>query len=123
MPDKPVRAIDPLGIVALANVLVQHGNTLECTCEGKPGPGCPCQDKPGPGCSCQDKPGPCGCEGKPVQTEILEVLSNPVFREVVKGLDMNRLRSIEDFLGIVDEIRTKMDASSLPTRPTDKKKH
>lgn len=25
MPDKPVRAIDPLGIIALADVLVNHG--------------------------------------------------------------------------------------------------
>lgn len=115
MPDKPVRAIDPLGIVALANVLARHGNTLECSCELKCGAECSCELK----CVCDYQ---CTCEAKLVQTDILAVLSNPTFREVVKGLDMNRMKSIEDFLAIADEIRTKMDAAKPPTRSTDKKK-
>lgn len=102
MSDKPVRAIDPLGIIALADVLVSHG-PLYCSCEGKPGPGCSCQLKP-------------------VKTDILEVVSNPVFREVVAGLDIKKLKSIEDFLSIAEEIRIKMNSSKLPTRSTDKKK-
>lgn len=121
MPDKPVRSIDPLGIIALADVLVNHG-PLYCSCEGKPGPGCSCQDKP-PGCSCEDKPGPgCSCQLKPVKTDILEVVSNPIFREVVAGMDIKKLKSIEDFLSVVEEIRTKMNSSKLPTRSTGKKK-
>jgi hypothetical protein len=104
-PDKPVRAVDPLGLVALANVLRFHGNT-ECSCELK----CVCDGK----CSCELK---CVCDQKD-GTNILDLLSDPIFREVVKGLDINRMKTIEDFLGIVDEIRTKMNAAKLPPRST-----
>jgi hypothetical protein len=117
MPDKLVRAMDPLGIVALAKVIVQQ-EQFECSCELKPGPGCSCENKPVP-CTCQNE---CSCELKPVKEDIMEVLSNPIFREVVKGLDMNRLKSIEDFLTIADDIRAQMDSSGLPTRSTKKKK-
>ena len=105
MPDK-TRAIDPLGIIALANVLRFHGNP-DCSCELK----CVCDQK----CSCELK---CVCDEKD-GTNILDLVSNPIFREVVKGLDINKLKSIEDFLSIVDEIRTKMDLSKPPTRSTD----
>lgn len=108
MPDKPIRAIDPLGVIALANVLRFHNNQ-ECSCELK----CVCDQK----CSCELK---CVCDEKD-GTNILDLLSNPVFREVVKGLDMNKLKSIEDFLSIVDEIRTRMDASRPQVRPSDTK--
>ena len=106
MNDKPGRAIDPVGIIAIANVLRFHGNS-ECSCELK----CVCDQK----CSCELK---CVCDQKD-GTNILDLVSNPAFREVVKGLDANRMKSIEDFLAIVDEIRIKMDASRPATRSTD----
>lgn len=106
--DAPVHTIDPIGIIALANVLRFHGN-MECSCELK----CVCDQK----CSCELK---CVCDEKD-GTNILDLLSNPVFREVVKELDVNRMKSIEDFLSIVDEIRTRMNASRPPTRSTETK--
>jgi hypothetical protein len=112
MPDKPVRALDPLGIIALANVLVEHGHP-HCSCELK------CVSE----CSCELKcVTVCSCELKPVQADLLDIVTNPVFREVVKGLDINKLKSIEDFLSIADEIRAKMDSARLPTRSTKTKK-
>ncbi|WP_447963599.1 hypothetical protein [Nitrospira sp. Ecomares 2.1] len=115
MPDKPVRAVDPLGIVALAKVLAQYGHN-ECGCELKPGGGCSCQDKPVCPYDVQ-----CTCESKPEPADILEVMSNPVFREVVKGLDINRLKSIEDFVSIADEIRAKMNAKRTTRAPSKMK--
>lgn len=118
MPDKPIRAIDPAGLIALANVLRFHGNP-DCSCEMK----CVCDNQ----CSCEAKcVSECSCEMKCVcdekdGTNILDLLSNPIFREVVKGLDINRMKSIEDFLAIVDEIRTKMDSARLSTPATDTK--
>ncbi len=119
MPDRRVRALDPLGVVALANILVQHGvNT--CSCEDKPGPGngCSCENKPVP-CSCQQE---CSCENKPVHADVLDMVSNPVFREVVKGLDINKLKTIEDFLSIADVIRAKIDSPRISTRSRKSKK-
>jgi hypothetical protein len=111
VPDKPVRAMDPLGIIALANVLVRH-QLPECSCENKPVP-CSCQNE----CSCEMKClTVCSCELKPVQIDLLDMVTNPIFREAVKGLDISRLKSIEDFLRIVEEIRTKIDSSRPPTR-------
>jgi hypothetical protein len=107
MADPAIR-IDPVGMIALANVLRFYGNP-ECSCELK----CVCDNQ----CSCEMKcVSECSCELKCVSeekdgTNILDLMSNPVFREVVKGLDVNRLKSIEDFMGIVDEIRTKMNAA------------
>src|SRR5215475_5556515 len=98
MPDKPVR-LDPLGIIALASVIRMQEPAAVCSCENKP---------------------LCGCENKPLITDMLDVVSNPVFREVVKGLDINKLKSIEEFLAIADDIRTKIDAARLP-RPSDPK--
>lgn len=109
MPDKPILPIDPIGLVALANVLRFHGNQ-ECSCELK----CVCDQK----CSCELK---CVCDEKD-GTNILDLLSNPVFREVVKGLDVNRVKTIEDFMGIVDEIRRKMNAATPAVAPTNNPK-
>ncbi len=106
MPDKPVRTIDPVGLIALANVLRFHENP-DCSCELK----CVCDGK----CSCELK---CVCDLKD-GTNILDLLSNPIFREVVQGLDVNRMKSIDDFLAIVDEIRTKMNAARPPSRSAD----
>ena len=119
MPDKLIRALDPLGVIALANVVVQHGHN-DCSCENKPGPGntCSCENKPVT-CSCEIE---CSCEKKPVGADVLDMLTNPVFREVVKGLDINKLKSIEDFVSIADEIRTKIDLPKLPTRSRKTKK-
>jgi hypothetical protein len=109
MPDKLVRAVDPLGIIALAQVLAQQGSTQICPSE----------------CSCENKPvcpnNGCSCENKPVQS-FLDVVTNPVFREAVMGLDVKKLRSIEDFLAIAGEIRHKMDSPSVPTRSAQPKK-
>ena len=109
MPDEPGRTIDPVGLIALANVLRFHGNT-ECSCELK----CVCDQK----CSCELK---CVCDEKD-GTNILDLLSNPVFREVIKELDVNRMRTIDDFLAIVDDIRRKMNASQPRTRPGSARK-
>jgi hypothetical protein len=99
MPDKLGRAIDPVGLIALANVLRFHGN-MECSCELK----CVCDQK----CSCELK---CVCDQKD-GTNILDLLSNPAFREVVQGLDVERLRTIDDFMAIVEELRARMNASA-----------
>ena len=121
MPDKRIRALDPLGVIALANVLVQHGKN-ECSCENKPAPcpadGCSCENKP-VGCSCEQE---CSCEKKPVEADVLDMLANPVFREVVKGLDINKLRTIEEFLSIADDIRAKIDSPRISTRNRKTKK-
>lgn len=98
MPDKFRGAIDPVGLIAIANVLRFHGND-ECSCELK----CVCDQK----CSCELK---CVCDEKD-GTNILDVLSNPVFRQVVTGLDVSKMKTIDDFMGIVDDIRTKMNAT------------
>jgi hypothetical protein len=103
MPNQPRRTIDPVGLVALANVLRFHGND-ECSCELK----CVCDQK----CSCELK---CVCDEKD-GTNILDLLSNPVFREVVQGLDVTRMKTIEDFVGIVEDIRRKMNVSAAPKR-------
>ena len=118
MPDKPVR-LDPLGIIALASV-IRMQEPEECSCENKPL--CGCENKT---CFCELKDpctceGVCSCELKPPKTDLLDVVSNPVFREVVKGLDINKLKSIEEFLANADDIRTKIDAARLP-RPSDPK--
>lgn len=114
MPDKPVRAIDPVGLIALANVLRFHDNP-DCSCQLK----CVCDNQ----CSCELKcVSECSCETKPVfcdlkdGTNILDLLSNPVFREVVKALDVNRMKTIHDFVGIVDDIRKKMNSAKATTR-------
>jgi hypothetical protein len=111
MPDKPVRTIDPIGLIALANVLRFHDNP-DCSCELKCVSECSCELKCVSECSCELK---CVCDLKD-GTNILDLLSNPVFREVVKGLDVNRIKTIEDFMGIVDEIRKKMNTVRPPTR-------
>ena len=123
MPDKRVRALDPLGVIALANVIVQVTHP-DCSCEGKcPDNPCSCELKCVAECSCELKcVTVCSCELKPVQTDVLDMLTNPVFREVVKGLDVNKLKSIEDFLSIADGIRTKMDLARRPTRSANTKK-
>ena len=113
MPDNMVRSVDPLGIIALAQVLAQQMST-ECSCENKPVNPCSCENKP----VC---PNQCSCENKPVH-DLLDVVANPVFREAVKRLDVRRLRSIEDFLAIAGEIRTKMEVSTVPSRTSRPKK-
>jgi hypothetical protein len=117
MPDKKVRSIDPLGIVALANILKIQGlkELAECSCELK----CACENQ----CSCELKcVTVCSCEMKPVQPDMLEVLSNPAFREIVKGLDIKKLKTIDDFLSLVEEIRTKMNVSEISPPSADAKK-
>jgi hypothetical protein len=104
---KPIN-VDSLGLIALANVLRFTGNE-ECSCELK----CVCDQK----CSCELK---CVCDLKD-GTNILDLISNPAFREVVQGLDVNRIRSVQEFLGIVNEIRAKMNASKPRTRSSRKK--
>jgi hypothetical protein len=126
MSDKTFRAIDPLGIVALANILkIQElqecSCELICVCENHAS--CSCELKCTAECSCEMKClTVCSCELKPVQTDLLEMVSNPIFREVVKGLDIKRLKTIDDFLSIVDEIRTKINLSKLAPPSTDTKK-
>jgi hypothetical protein len=119
MAAEPAR-IDPVGMIALANVLRFYENP-DCSCELK----CVCDNQ----CSCELKcVSECSCELKCVTeetdgTNVLGLMSNPIFREVVKGLDISQLNSIEDFLGIVREMRTKMNAARLassspePPRP------
>ena len=109
MPDRPGRTIDPVGLIALANVLRFHGNT-ECSCELK----CVCDQK----CSCELK---CVCDEKD-GTNILELLSNPVFREVVKRLDVERMKTIEDFMVIVGDIRKRMNAPQKGARRASARK-
>lgn len=120
MPDKPIRAIDPLGIIALANVLLQHNpsNTCknQCSCELIPTP--PCLNE----CSCELIPVSPSCETEQGQRDLLNMMSNPIFREVIKELDLNKLKSIEDFLSIADDIRKKMDSPRLQTRSAGTKK-
>lgn len=119
MPDKTVRAVDPAGLIALANVLRFHGNT-ECSCELK----CVCDNQ----CSCELKcVSECSCEMKCVcdlkdGTNILDLISNPVFREVVKGLDVSKMKTIDDFIGIVDDIRRKINSAKTATRSTKQPK-
>ncbi|GKS59997.1 hypothetical protein YTPLAS18_35240 [Nitrospira sp.] len=113
MPDKTVRSIDPLGIIALAQVLAHQMDT-ECSCENKPVNPCSCENKP----VC---PNQCSCELIPVH-DLMDVVVNPVFREAVKQLDVRKLRSIEDFLAVAGEIRAKVEAATAPTRSARSKK-
>lgn len=112
MAKESVSTVDPVGLIALANVLRFYENP-DCSCELK----CVCDNQ----CSCEDKcVSECSCELKCVSeltdgTNVLELLTNPSFREVVKGLDVNRLKSIDDFIGIVQEIRRKMNAARPAT--------
>ena len=115
----PPGALDPLGIVALATILKGFSGA-ECSCELK----CVCDQK----CSCELKcvsdqvcscelkcvcDFQCSCELKCVCdekgfTSLSDMVSNPVFREVVRGLDPEKVRTIEDFLEIVDDLRAKI---------------
>lgn len=116
MSDKRDRVLDPLGVIAIANLILQQG-VMECSCEAKPVP-CSCEAV----CSCQLKcVTVCSCELKPVEFDLLAMLSNPAFREIVKGLDVNNVKTIEDFLSIVDDIRAKLEASQHSTPPKDVK--
>ena len=108
MANKPSN-VDPVGLIAIANVLRFTGNE-ECSCELK----CVCDQK----CSCELK---CVCDVKD-GTNILDLISNPVFREVVQGLDVRRVQNIEGFLEIVNEIRAKMNATKTRGRPARGKK-
>jgi len=99
MANKP--NVDPVGLIAIANVLRFTGND-ECSCELK----CVCDQK----CSCELK---CVCDEKD-GTNILDIISNPVFRQVVQGLDVRKAQNIEGFLQIVNEIRAKMNAQKAP---------
>jgi hypothetical protein len=148
-------ALDPLGIVALASILTRVSDDecscehkcvcdnkcsceSKCSCEHK----CVCDEK----CSCENKcvcDDKCSCENKCVCDEkcacddkcscdekgyrgLYDMVSNPVFREVVRGLDPQEVRTIEDFLEIVDNLRTKINApppsapSSEPAAPKAK---
>lgn len=121
MPDKKVRAIDPLGVFAIANVIqaidLNEFGPVPIGCPGNCGcnPMCGCESEPG---CCENK---CECEQKPGKLDILDMLSNPVFRNLVKGLDLNRIESISDFLTIVDEIRTKLPTPRLAAGPAGTK--
>ena len=123
----PPASLDPLGIVALATIL-KGLSGAECSCENK----CVCDGK----CSCENKcvcDGKCSCENKCVCdekcscehkcvcdekgiTSLYDMVSDPVFREVVKGLDPEKVRTIEDFLEIVQDLRTKI-AGPKPVAP------
>ncbi|MDF0645966.1 MAG: hypothetical protein P0111_18210 [Nitrospira sp.] len=112
MPEETARAMDPLGIVAIAHVIPYvniPGDLANCAPEpiGCPGncgcnPMCGCESKPG---CCEDK---CECERKPRVEDILTTISNPAFREVVQGLDIRRVKSVNDFVGLASEIRKKI---------------
>ena len=116
MPETTVKAMDPLGVVAIANVIqyLEKPEPIGCPNNCGCNPMCGCEDKPG---CCEDK---CGCEKKPQAEDIFSTLSNPVFREVVQGLDMSRVKNINDFLGIVGDIRAKVPSLSVTGRTTDK---
>jgi hypothetical protein len=123
MADKPARSIDPLGIIALANILVSHGplGGEECSCEDIPMPPCPCQTDDD--CSCEAIPmPPCPCQLESVKADMVDLVSNPVFRQAVKGLDVSKVKTIEDFLSIVDEIRSKIVDAKSPSPSAKKKK-
>ncbi|MDR4496916.1 MAG: hypothetical protein MRK02_03180 [Candidatus Scalindua sp.] len=107
MSDIPVRTLDLNGVVALATVL--QGVWKDPQCPGNCGcnPVCGCNDNDG---CCENR---CECEKKEGLIDIYDVLSNPVFRDVVQGLDLNRIKSVHDFQAIVGEIRTKMRSSRL----------
>jgi hypothetical protein len=53
---------------------------------------------------------------------MVDMVSDPIFRQAVQGLDVNRIRTIEDFLSIVDEIRTKIIAAKSPSPSAKKNK-
>lgn len=108
MANKPTN-VDPVGLIAIANVLRFTGND-ECSCELK----CVCDQK----CSCELK---CVCDVKD-GTNILDLISNPVFRQVVQNLDPARAQNIEGFLGIVNEIRAKMNSATTQGRTARGKK-
>ena len=114
MADTTVKAMDPLGVVAIANALEILEKPEPIGCPGNCGcnPMCGCEDKPG---CCENK---CGCEKKPEKIDILDTVSNPGFREVIQGLDTRNIKTTSDFLAVVGEIRAKMDAIKVPSRST-----
>ena len=114
MPETTLKVMDPLGVIAIANVLEVLGKPEPIGCPGNCGcnPMCGCENEPG---CCENK---CPCEKKQA-TDVLSTLTNPVFREVVQGLDMRTIKTTGDFLTIVDEIRTKLASSEPPIRSTD----
>ena len=117
MPEVTVQAMDPLGVVALAHVLQIEERWEDPKCPSNCGcnPMCGCEAHPG---CCENK---CPCEKKDPMSDILATVSNPVFREVVQGLDLSRVKSINDFLSIVGDIRAKMPSTRQPGGSTSTK--
>ena len=108
MHDIPVSTITLQGVIALATVIQKGWKDPACpgNCDCNPVCGCESHD----GC-CQNKC-PCHHDGHP--GDITDLVTNPIFRDVVQGLDINRIRSINDFQAIVGEIRTKMRSAQTP---------
>ncbi len=119
MPEKTVRGMDPLGVIAIADVIRYLGHSQDdppkpIGCPGNCGcnPQCGCEEKGAP-CKCENK---CACELKPGLEDILSTISNPIFREVVRELDVSRVKSINDFLAVAGEIRKKIVSGDSSTR-------
>jgi len=91
-------------IVSLARLL--QGPLISAPCPDNCGcnPTCGCESKPG---CCENK---CGCNQK-AQDLIPnweEIITNPLFREVVASFDTDQLKTNNDFKALAHQISSKL---------------